>query len=665
MKYKFAHLYLQHFLSITTLLLLYTMASEYPSSSTSNSQSFNAKRRRIQDSSSEGSDLEILPLSAVNYSAERYRIGIPALPLLPLEELPLPFNSPIIAKFKEFEPRISQILRDNNIDFKEHLTRAVYRTVPGDVSLPGDATIVIHASWIDDTKAQSWYSAAHKIKELLITSARTRNLKVEIVSWQLTDLRVVGAVEASHPLVEAWPIVNSRIHEIIGGFPRLNLGWKSIDALRIGYHSDEAISALVTISITVDYTLNRRDWFRAEALIKRMIDEIDHYDLTDVQVQIERGEVDCTMAFPLIRPDRDGEPHDIIKGGYSDRVSMGSSFGPDRYFRLDPNGPVIMGPTATIGGYLEIRFKKGAWKKYAITNYHCVRQAIDGYTFGRDTQGKSIEGPVRNSSELKKVDRGGNGPNRKEREQATFESPSRRKHRFTVQWHDQQIARFQEALKESPNRATTLQQEIMTQREMKARKIAYFDQGKHLLGCLLMSSGYRQRMKNSRIDLAILEVRDTKMGDNTIPEANAWQDPFSAPIARGEILQGVASCKTDAALGSVFKFGSRTGGTTGKFSHIKSDVKMPWDREPHVNMGYSTEYVFVADPQTPLRPFLDHGDSGSFVFTDSGKWLGLAFGDCHKNNQIGGAVTYLTDAQLVLDWIATRSEGYEVRLPQH
>ena len=641
------------------------MTSEYPSPLASNFQCSNARRRRIQDSSSEGSELEILPLSTVNYSAERYRIGIPALPLLPLKELPLPFNSPIIAQFKEFEPRISQILRDNNIDFKEHQTRVVYRTVPGDVSLPGDATIVIHASWIDDTKAQSWYSAAHKIKELLIISARTRNLKVEIVSWQLTDLRVVGVVEASHPLVGAWPIVNPRIHEIIGGFPRLNLGWKSIDALRIGYHSDEAISALVTISITVDYTLNRRDWFRAEALIQKMIDEIEHYDLTGVQVQIERGEVDCTMAFPLIQPDRDGEPHDIIKGGYSDRVSMGSSFDPDRYFSLDSNGPVIMGPTATIGGYLEIRYKKESWKKYAITNYHCVRQAIDGHTFDRDSQGKPMEGPVRNGSELQKVDRGGNGPNRKEREQATFESPSRRKHRFTVQWHDQQIARFQGALKESPNRATTLQQEIMAQRDMKARKIDYFDQGKHLLGCLLMSSGYRQRMENSRIDLAILEVRDTKMGDNTIPGANAWQDPFSAPIAKGEMLQGVASCKAGAGLGSVFKFGSRTGGTTGKFNHIKSDLKMPWDREPHVNMGYSAEYVFVADPQTPLRPFLDHGDSGSFVFTDSGKWLGLAFGDCYKNNQIVGAVVYLTDAQLVLDWIATRSEGCEVRLPQH
>ena len=83
------------------------MTSEYPSLRASDFQSSNAKRRRIQDSSFEGSGLEILPLSTVNYSAERYRIGIPALSLLSLEELSLSFNSPIIAQFKEFESRIS------------------------------------------------------------------------------------------------------------------------------------------------------------------------------------------------------------------------------------------------------------------------------------------------------------------------------------------------------------------------------------------------------------------------------------------------------------------------------------------------------------------------------------------------------------------------------
>ncbi|KAL8793306.1 MAG: hypothetical protein Q9195_004083 [Heterodermia aff. obscurata] len=644
------------------------MASSYPpppTTTSSSSQVSDAKRRRIQNSSSEGSDLAITPVSALNYTAERYRLGIPALPLLPLQGLPLPSYSPITAQFMNFEPRINQILREKDIEFQRHETEVVYRTLPGDSPSQDDATLVIYASWIDDDKAQSWYLAAHEIKSLLISASHTRSLKVEILSWHLTKPRVVDIVEASHPLVGAWPIVNSRIHEILEGFPRLNVGWKSIDALRIGYHSEDfTLPAPVTISITVDYGLNRRDWFRAEGLIKAMVDQINNYDLTDVQVEFERGEVDPSMAFPLIKPNRDGASHDIIFEDYPDRVSMGSSFGPDRYFKLNSNGPVLKGPTATIGGYLEIRSKGGDWKKYAITNYHCIRLAIDGHTFTQDKNGEPMEGPVRQDSELQKVDKSGSGPGRKEREKVTFESPSRRKHRFTVQWHGEQIVRFEGVLKDSPGSAN-VQQRLIKEREMRARKIQYFDQEKHRLGCLFMCSGYKQRLENNRIDLAVLEVRDTKMGNNTIPGAAAWPDSSDPPASEGRVLSGIASCKAESDLGSVFKFGSRTGGTTGKFSPIKSDIRMPWDGEPHVNMGYSTEYAFVAKPYTPPRPFLEQGDSGSFVFTDSGKWLGLAFAGCTKNGQVGGAVCYFTDAQVVLDWIGTRGDGYEVRLPRN
>ena len=640
------------------------MANPYPTLSPtptgSSSSSPDAKRRRLQDSSSEGSELDITPVPGRSFSAERYRVGIPALALLPLHGISLPSDSSARARFREFEPEINQILQQKKIDFEEHETDVVYRTISGDRPSEDDATLIIFADWVNDNGAQSWYDAANEIKNVLIRAAHTRSLKVEIIGWQLIKPRVASVVELSHPLVSAWPMVNPRIHEVIGKFQKVKSGWQSIDVLRIGYESHA--SRPVIISITVDYSLDRRDWYPAEKELKRMLEEFDQYDLRDVQVEFERGNVEPSMAFPMIKPTKAGDGYDIIKEVYPERVSTGLSFGPDRYFQLSPDKPVINGRSATIGGYLEIRPKGGQWKKYALTNYHCVRQAIDGHTFVEDGEGNPINGPVEPNSELEKVDQTGFGPDRKDRESMTFESPSRRKHRFTLLWHEQQLAGLEGDLKKLPN-YVALQQAITRHREMKARKTDYFDQGKHLLGCLYMCSGHNQRLEKSRIDIALLEVRDNKMGNNTIPEAAQWSSSLLAPYACGRMLSGIASCK-DATLGSVFKFGSRTGGTTGQLSPIKSDVKMPWDKEPHVKMDYSTEYVFVADSSFPLRLFQDHGDSGSFIFTRPGQWLGLAFGGSMKFNMTG-AVAYLTDAQVVIDWISTRGNGYEVRLPQY
>ncbi|KAL8827795.1 MAG: hypothetical protein Q9191_002969 [Dirinaria sp. TL-2023a] len=642
------------------------MATPYstPSATTNSFSSPDTKRRRLQDSSSEGSDLVIAPVPGRNYSAERYRVGIPALALLPLEETPLPPDSPARAEFRELEPHITDILRQKNIDFEEHQTDVAYRTIPGDEPSEDDATLIIYADWVDDSGAQSWYDAAHEIKQVLIRSVHLRSLKVEIIGWQLTEPRFVDIVEASHPLVRAWPLVNNRIHEILEENPRLNSGWQSIDALRIGY--EEAPSRPVTISITVDYGLNRSDWVREERAIKDMLDSLDQCDLADVKVEFERGNIDPSMTFPVIKPTEAGEYNEVIREHYPDRVPMGAGFGPDRYLRLGANGNVVMGPTATIGGYLEIRSKEGQWKKYAITNYHCVREAIDGYTVVEDRPGKAKEGPLEEGSELQKADQSGIGPGRKGRENITFESPSRRQHRSTVLWHDEQIEEMEEYLQHSPNDVAA-QQIATMHREKKKQKISYFDQGNHLLGCLFMCSGYKQSLEEHRLDLAVLELRDTRIGSNTIPEAGQWSSPFEPPVAAGRMLSGIASCmQTGPALNRVFKVGSRTGATTGKYNHIKLDVKMPWDGLPHVRMGFSTEYVFVADRGSPFqRPFdQGHGDSGSFVFTRGGQWLGLAFGGNCKYNQEGGAVAYFTDAQVVLDWIRTRGNGYEVRLPQ-
>ncbi|KAI4136456.1 MAG: hypothetical protein LQ341_005606 [Variospora aurantia] len=139
------------------------------------------------------------------------------------------------------------------------------------------------------------------------------------------------------------------------------------------------------------------------------------------------------------------------------------------------------------------------------------------------------------------------------------------------------------------------------------------------------------------------------------PGRQTHQPPI---VACGKMLAGLDSPSEGTALGRVFKIGARTGATTGNFSNIKSQVKMAWDKE--YNLPVSTEFCFIADPSTLARPFMCQGDSGSWVFTQEGKWAGTGFGGSVKAGVTTQAIGYVTDAQAILDWL--KSINFEARL---
>ena len=78
-------------------------------------------------------------------------------------------------------------------------------------------------------------------------------------------------------------VFNPRILEIIIETPKLNDGWGSIDVLRMSCGTEKP----VTISITVDWTLDPIDWAGAEQKIKALLDE---HGFSDVEVEFERGD---------------------------------------------------------------------------------------------------------------------------------------------------------------------------------------------------------------------------------------------------------------------------------------------------------------------------------------------------------------------------------------
>ena len=102
-----------------------------PPQTEGNSQSSHPlKRRRVQDSSTEGSDLSgISRSSAGAYTAERFRVGIPALQLLPLSGTTLPSTAPVLNKFHDFLPRIEQILHDREVEYDENEVELLHRNI--------------------------------------------------------------------------------------------------------------------------------------------------------------------------------------------------------------------------------------------------------------------------------------------------------------------------------------------------------------------------------------------------------------------------------------------------------------------------------------------------------------------------------------------------------
>ena len=591
------------------------------------------------------------------------------LPLETLEDPPLATYS----KYLEVLPLIHQALERRQVRYCKDDVELCYRTLPGEAPSDDDVTILVYATWTREENGQSWYQVADEIRGILLRSWATRSVKVELIDWRLSAPRIMSVVEDNHSIVEAWPVVNPLIHDIIADYPKLQDGWRSIDVVRIGLEPSENGSSApilpVTISITVDWSLDSKDWAGAE---RRIEDLLERNELQDVKVQFERGDVE-PQGFPLLYPSRYGYDFEHHHGDYPQVVPMGACFSAEKYPICMPTEREVQPGIGTIGGYLEIRRKGGDRKKFAVTNYHCSRAAIPGY--GCKDKDEKAEEPepeeaeVPEDSLLRAADVDGLGPDRAIEAQITYEVPSRRVHNYTLMEIEGRIDDFLDlqAKSSDPKSISVYQGEIDMLRAEVASKSLFFDEGNHKLGSLWLCTGYKQRSSlNGRVDVAFIDVAPHRVGKNLIASKSAWHS-FRFPMmsSYGKPLRGIASCKTGADLGPVFKIGARTGATSGRFSNIRSDVKINWDSQ--VGMGFSREYCFVADPARRESILPDAGDSGSFVFNLLRSWLGQTWGGTTKAQVNRQTLTYVTDAQDIIDWVGGLGGGegeFEARLPE-
>ena len=159
-------------------------------------------------------------------------------------------------------------------------------------------------------------------------------------------------------------------------------------------------------------------------------------------------------------------------------------------------------------------------------------------------------------------------------------------------------------------------------------------------------------------------MKDSRIGKNLLPAESDF-DTIQVPNSAlaGHILTGIASsCEDEKAGSQLFKVGASTGLTSGAFSGIDYDVSLR-KQDERMGQGPSVEYAFLVNNATGNGlPWGDPGDSGSFVWTAQGEFLGLIWGGLRMESRNEKSLLYITDASDLFESIGRKTEGCKVRL---
>lgn len=246
------------------------------------------------------------------------------------------------------------------------------------------------------------------------------------------------------------------------------------------------------------------------------------------------------------------------------------------------------------------------------------------------------------------LDRNGMEPDFARREAMVLESPSRRKHDFTLYY-------LKNDLVEDIQQCGATDPDVLRLQSRFDQK-DLFDEERHLFGRPWAASGYGRRTSaNSRLDWALIEfTKPNRLGTNVMPPKHEW--PVE-PMIRlpGRSLKGVCSCDKAFDRKKVFKKGAGTGLTEGSLNCIKDTVRIR-SVDDRLNMGVSYEYVFISR-WSPDNAFAVAGDSGAMVFTDFGKLIGLVWGGSTGDLIKDATEIYMTDAGTLLQHLNAHFQG--------
>jgi hypothetical protein len=542
----------------------------------------------------------------------------------------------------------------------------VGRGIAGDDS-EGEPTILIVAEW-DEKSPPLWERIVKRTKKWIdgkaLGSGKLNHLDiaVEMIAQDLTLCKYVSAIsgrELAQGLGRDWPHIADKVAEILERHPATESKVTSISLFRLGF-SEDLDNNLLTVYISVSYESDETKWPPVVTMIEQYLSAYKH----DLHVHLEHNSSDLYPSFPILLKNlTEGEINSKLQRfnfdpdrRYSTSVRLGDDIGPARYVITKDGGEKAMPGVGTLGCWVEIKTKTNTqWTKYALTNYHVVRPAIDGFRLGFEN-GSNVPGTPVEGSDIWAADLDGIYPNTNfASPPAQIEHPTRTKHCFAVQRLHHQIAT------NSPSPARGAKAELL------GDITEFFDQKKHLFGTIYCASGYRRRTANNgRLDWALIRPIDPgRVGKNTLPTEQDWTNKgvyVNVPKLRvmGKSLQqppmnGLRSIQSGQ---DIFKVGASTGPTAGQFLKVKSHVSIQHDKHVKSEMGgetyYSNELMFVGDPTFTFLAY--HGDSGSVAFDEEGRAVGLLFRG-HQVQQAANSYAFITPIEDVFADIKAFSKG--------
>ncbi|KAF4500075.1 hypothetical protein FAGAP_3737 [Fusarium agapanthi] len=533
---------------------------------------------------------------------------------------------------------------------------------------------------------------------LQFTSHLPGQIFVEAIAPELLQTIYYDEVGVSL-LSDSWDYISNKLMTVL---PRQSLTCLSLQR----YGVDPVLrNNPPTIYVGLDYNSEESSWSRLENNIKATMRRMYW---NGVNVHIEHNLNFSSYTFPVMLPAGDDADQRIcngidankrINGDYSHTLYVGADFGTATYLTRTDKARRDSG-NGTLGCYIQIKTKTNpAWRTCALTNYHVVRPAFNGFTLAPvpGETGSQIHAPLEDS-DLRKVDEWGYkpsmvaNPNHKDKNvsektlkapPASFDSPSRAKHNLTLAVIDRDLTAAKQREKRARQRLQSTkdgpEKVIVTTNLQKAKeriealktkdreKRDFFNEHKAELGTLLLAAGFKRKVNGRRMDWALIAINPGRPWSNNLPNVKAWASKYDCENAYPDetfglpLTEQMRSIEGSNGVGRAFKIGSTTGPSVGKFWDEKVRVTLEEDHYlGDANRLKTKECIFAGNSflakGEPAR-FCAKGDSGSVVFDELGGIVGLVFRGHKHHNSYNDGYGYVTPIEHVFEDIMDFSNG--------
>ncbi|KAK3360822.1 hypothetical protein B0T24DRAFT_643583, partial [Lasiosphaeria ovina] len=399
----------------------------------------------------------------------------------------------------------------------------------GTIGEMGQPTLLIVARWLDEGCSAIWERAVRRIKKSVdLKRLQNGNLSnidiaVEIIAEEHKRPKYISPISAellARGMDKDWARIKDKVADIMDSYPATAGHVTSIQLFRLGFSmvgfsmDDENPD---TVYVSVDYECLETKWPPIVGEVQQFLRQITYANL---KFHLEHNIIEqCT--FPLLpfrrSPEelrvRQRQMNLVLKIPYQTRVDLGADISTSNYLS-GSDGNLYSPVVGTLGCWLEVKtptYPNGV--TLALTNFHVVRSGYDGFPIFVNDKGLPRVGRPKEGSKLWKVDDKGINPSANA---PMIEHPSRSKHNHGV--HNRQI--MVDRFGESPS-AASVKKELDD-------IVAFFDNGRHVLGTVFCASGYKRRTANNgRLDWALVMPLDkARIGENKLPILEAWMEKY-------------------------------------------------------------------------------------------------------------------------------------------